>query len=83
MKKFRRKKRGPVVSKKITFDGITFSSGLEKYMYIALKKLRSTQYMRVKLTKSLKVLIFQTKHMKDAVMEKEIIKTEVVRKSLI
>ena len=38
MKRFRRKKRGPVVSKKITFDGITFSSGLEKYMYIALKK---------------------------------------------
>ena len=38
MKKFKRKKRGPVVSKKITFDGITFSSGLEKYMYIALKK---------------------------------------------
>ena len=38
MKRFRRKKKGPVVSKKITHDGITFSSGLEKYMYIALKK---------------------------------------------
>ena len=33
-----RKKKGPVVAKKITHDGITFASGLEKYMYIALKK---------------------------------------------
>ena len=35
---FRRsKKRGPVVSKKVTYDGIKFASGLEKYMYQALK----------------------------------------------
>ena len=39
MKKFRRKK-GPVQSKKISHDGINFASGLEKYMYIALKKAR-------------------------------------------
>ena len=32
------KKRGPVRSKKVTFDGITFASGLEKYMYLALKE---------------------------------------------
>ena len=32
------KKRGPVRSKKVKHDGITFQSGLEKYMYIALKK---------------------------------------------
>jgi hypothetical protein len=32
------KKRGPVRAKKVTFDGIKFASGLEKYMYIALKK---------------------------------------------
>ena len=31
-------KRGPVRSKKVTHDGITFASGLEKYMYTALKK---------------------------------------------
>ena len=31
------KKRGPVKSKKVTFDGIKFASGLEKYMYVALK----------------------------------------------
>ena len=37
MRKFRRKKRGPVVSKKITVDGIKFASGLEAYMYKALK----------------------------------------------
>ena len=34
----RRKKNGPVRSKKVVFDGITFASGLEKYMYQALKK---------------------------------------------
>ena len=35
---FRRsKKRGPVRAKKVTFDGIKFASGLEKYMYVALK----------------------------------------------
>ena len=34
----RRRKKGPVRSKKVTFDGITFASGLEKYMYQALKK---------------------------------------------
>ena len=33
-----KRKRGPVVSKKVTHDGIKFASGLEKYMYIALKK---------------------------------------------
>jgi len=34
----RSKKKGPVVSKKILYDGITFASGLEKYMYKALKE---------------------------------------------
>ena len=34
----KKKKRGPVRAKKVTFDGIKFASGLEKYMYIALKK---------------------------------------------
>ena len=36
----RRKKNGPVRSKKVVFDGITFASGLERYMYQALKKAR-------------------------------------------
>ena len=37
MKKKYKRKKGPVVSKKVTYDGIKFASGLEKYMYIALK----------------------------------------------
>ena len=32
------KKRGPVRSKKVMYDNIAFASGLEKYMYQALKK---------------------------------------------
>ena len=38
MKRKIKRKKGPVRSKKVTFDGITFASGLEKYMYQALKK---------------------------------------------
>ena len=34
----RTKKRGPVRSKKVICDGITFASGLEKYMYQVLKE---------------------------------------------
>ena len=33
-----KRKRGPVQSKKIIYDGIKFASGLERYMYMALKK---------------------------------------------
>ena len=34
----RSRKRGTVRAKKVLFDGIDFASGLEKYMYMALKK---------------------------------------------
>ena len=34
----RKKKRGPVVSKKVRYKGIEFASGLERYMYQALCK---------------------------------------------
>src|SRR6056300_1550972 len=37
MKTRSRKTKGPVLSKKVTYDGIQFASGLEKYMYTALK----------------------------------------------
>ena len=37
MKKYKRK-RGPVRAKKVTYNGIKFASGLEKYMYMCLKK---------------------------------------------
>ena len=38
MKYRRNRKKGPVRSKKVIYDSITFASGLEKYMYQALKK---------------------------------------------
>ena len=37
-KKNYKRKRGPVQAKKVTYDGINFASGLERYMYQALKK---------------------------------------------
>ena len=33
-----KRKQGPVRSKKVIVDGIEFASGLEKYMYLALKE---------------------------------------------
>ena len=36
--KRRSRKRGPVQAKKISYDGINFASGLERYMYMGLKK---------------------------------------------
>ena len=38
MKRKIKRKKGPVRAKKVSFDWITFASGLEKYMYQALKK---------------------------------------------
>ena len=38
MKKSYKRKRGPVQAKKVTYDGIKFASGLERYMYQTLKK---------------------------------------------
>jgi hypothetical protein len=38
MKKKYNRRKGPVQSKKIIYDGIKFASGLEKYMYQCLKK---------------------------------------------
>ena len=46
---YKKRKRGPVVSKKVSYDGINFASGLERYMYMALKKLKYDQNMKVKL----------------------------------
>jgi len=40
IRKRRSNKRGPVRAKKVTHDGINFASGLERHMYIALKKAR-------------------------------------------
>jgi len=38
MKIKKNKKKGPVRAKKVEYDGIKFASGLEKYMYKALKE---------------------------------------------
>jgi len=38
MRRRKSRKRGPVQAKKITYDGIKFASGLERYMYMVLKK---------------------------------------------
>ena len=38
MRRKRTKKKGPVQAKRISYDGINFASGLERYMYMALKK---------------------------------------------
>lgn len=37
-KRVTRKKKGPVQAKPIKYDGINFASGLERHMYMALKK---------------------------------------------
>ena len=44
MRRKKSKKRGPVTAKKITFDGINFASGLERYNYMALKKEKLFEY---------------------------------------
>ena len=44
MRRKKSKKRGPVTAKKITFDGINFASGLERYTYMALKKEKLFEY---------------------------------------
>jgi len=38
MKKSYKRKKGPVQSQKVAYDGINFASGLERYMHMALKK---------------------------------------------
>ena len=37
MMKRKSNKKGPVKAKKVSYDGIDFASGLEKYMYKLLK----------------------------------------------
>ena len=38
MRRVFKRKKGPVTAKKVVHNGVKFASGLEKYMYIALKK---------------------------------------------
>jgi hypothetical protein len=80
-RRFKRKK-GPVRSKKVKHDGIQFASGLEKHMYIALKKLRLKHNMRDKLTSLSLLLTLNKKLMKDKAMVKVSSVTEVIKKYL-
>ena len=78
----RRKKRGPVRAKKKVVDGIEFKSGLEAYMYKALKEAGiQAEYEGVKyeITPSFD---FKNKCMNDNQMEKASIKIAEARKYL-
>jgi hypothetical protein len=77
--KKRSKKRGPVVSKKVTYNGINFASGLERYMYMALKKANIKANTKAKLLFYLMVFILKTKSMKDKPIAKVNIKIEVAK----
>ena len=56
-KRYRRKKRGPVQAKKVTYDGIKFASGLEKYMYQAIKKAKLKAWAQIKQNEDVQKLI--------------------------
>ena len=76
------KKKGPVRSKKVKHDGIQFASGLEKHMYIALKKAKIKHITRDKLT-SLSLLLTSNKNlMNDKAMAKVNTVIEVIKKYL-
>ena len=60
------KKRGPVRAKKVSYDGIDFASGLEKYMYMALRK------AKIKLNTKEKLLFYLTGfHFENEVYERQ------------
>ena len=79
LRKKRSKKRGPVRAKKISYDGHNFASGLERYMYMALKKAK----IKAKYEGETFVLVngfhFETKATKDKLILKANIKIEVVK----
>ena len=83
MKQSFKRKKGPVQSRKIPYDGITFASGLERYMYMALKKLKSKLCMKEKHLNFKKHLIFHLNRLSVVEMVKEIIKIEEIKKFLI
>ena len=55
------KKRGPVASKKISYDGINFASGLERYTYMALKKAKLYEGYENEVLKGMDKLIKKNK----------------------
>ena len=73
------KKRGPVQAKKVSYDGINFASGLERYMYMALKKAKIKSKYEGETFVCLMVFILKTKSMKDRLMARVITKIEAVK----
>ena len=80
MRRKKSKKRGPVTAKKITYDGINFASGLERYTYIALKKEKLFEYYEGEVFSLSKVLILQMNLTKNKQTGKVITLTEGARK---
>jgi hypothetical protein len=82
-RKFTRKK-GPVRANKVSYDGINFASGLEKYMYIALQKAKLTAlYTKERPSSYNKALNFHLKVTSVQAIARENLLTEVTKKSLI
>ena len=81
-KKFKKrsKKKGPVQARKISYDGINFASGLERYMYMALKKAKIQASTKDKHTRYSLALIFLMSLTNDAAMAKVITKIEVLKR---
>ena len=71
----RKKKRGPVQSKKVSYDGINFASGLERYIYIALKKAKIKAKYEGETFVLLAGFHLKTKYTKDVATVKVITKT--------
>ena len=76
------KKRGPVVSKKVTYDGINFASGLERYMYMALKKAGIKSKYEGETFVLLNGFHFETKFMNVKLMVKVITRIEDAKRIL-
>ena len=75
-----RRKKGPVTARKVIYDGITFASGLEKYMYIALKKQNLNLNMKEKILHWLNRLTLTVQLMSARIMEKVSILIEAIKK---
>ena len=68
--------------KEIIVDGIKFASGLEAYMYKALKKQRSKQIMKKERLRFLKDLILQMNLTKDKQTVRVVWLIEVIKNVL-
>ena len=83
MKQSFKRKKGPVQSIKIPYDCITFASGLERYMYMALKKAKIKALYEGETFELQEHLIFHLNRLSVVEMVKEIIKIEEIKKFLI